>query len=314
MAALADVPCSAIADLEEPPEMDHTATSRTRKSLTLPIPARVYRPPGSSSTPRLLGCPQNLTGAPLDMKPKKILEDTPSSSRTCHIDEARRLSVFSLIASLLVALLAISLGVSERTLSLVGFGGEQLLDGVSSAFVLWRFKQPKRTQTSGIGLSKRHARDAKRERNGSIGIGATFLLLACFLIFSAVAKFTWYHNSEQEHKGEERTAAIYSLVLVWFSATGFGGLAVLKFRLAEVLQSQVLQKDALCSALGALLGVIVGVTDVTVLAMQDDPESLAAVDPIAGLVIGVILFAEGCRTLWQNRHGETYEDEPQPFL
>merc|ERR1711975_4966 len=114
------------------------------------------------------------------------------------------------------------------------------------------------------------------------------------------------------HKGDLRVVAICSLVLVWFSTILFSALAAFKFRLADALQSQVLQKDALCSALGAVLGVIVGGTDVAALAMQDDPDSLAAVDPIAGVIIAVILFAEGCRTLWHNTHGLTHEDEPQP--
>jgi len=221
--------------------------------------------------------------------------------------------MFSLIASLLVATLAIALGVSEGALSLVGFGGELLLDGISSVFVLWRFKHPKKRQPAEtcMELSKRLARDARRERNGSLGIGVTFILLACFLFMSAVWKFFWWDENDQR---EERTAAIYSSVLVWSSATFFGGLAVMKFRLAEALQSQVLQKDALCSGLGAFLGVIVGLTDVVALGAQNDPESLAVVDPIAGIIIAVILFAEGCRTLWHNRHGGTHEEEPQPFL
>jgi len=310
MAVLADGTCSPCFD------SDNSASNRSRRNLKLPIPARIHRPEGSACTPRLLGCPQNITGVPADMISKIVREGTPSSLRTRHIDSARRISVVSLTASLLVASLAIALGVSESALSLVGFGGELILDGISSTFVLWRFKHPKQrqfTETS-VELSKRLARDARRERNGSIGIGLTFLLLACFLFTSAVWKFLWWDVNDSEHQREERAAAIYSSVLVWISAMLFGGLAVMKFQLAEVLQSQVLQKDALCSVLGALLGVIVGVTDIVAFGAQDDPESLAMADPMAGIIIAVILFLEGCRTLWHNRHGGTHEEEPQPFV
>jgi len=316
MASLAEQTCSDILESRPSYESDSDGSNRSRMNLKLPIPARIHSPEGSRSTPRLLGCPQNLTGVVADMKLKMVQEQTNSLARTRQVASARRLSVFSLIASLLIATLAICVGVSESALSLVGFGGELLLDGISSAFVLWRFKHPKEqklTETS-MDLSKRLERDARRERNASLGIGITFVMLACFLFTSAVWKFIWWDASDSDHQKEEREAAIYSSVLVWISATLFGGLAFMKFQLAKALQSQVLQKDALCSMLGGVLGFIVGVSDIVAVGAEDDPEILATVDPVAGLIIAVILLLEGCRTLWQNRHGVMHEDEPQPLF
>jgi hypothetical protein len=286
-------------------ELDQQTSISGSDALVLP----------SEPMPRLLGCPVNQAA---DLKQKEASSEWSVMEEVCanaeQVERARHVSLFSFVASLGVATLAVTLGITESTLSLVGLGGEMLLDGISSAFVLWRFKRPKQhPPVSRAELSKSLERDARRERNSSIGIGLTFILLALFLTTSATSKLLLWDAGDPEHQRKEQKAAIYGSILVWTSVVVFGGLAIVKYQLAEALQSQVLRKDAVCSVLGALLGVIVGVTDLVALANRDDPQSLALVDPIAGGIIAALLGVEGCRTLWHNRQGGGHAEDHQRF-
>merc|ERR1719310_377137 len=222
-------------------------------------------------------------GTSADFSDAIVVRDESSQERLVRV--ARGLSLISLVASLAVAFCAASIGFADSSLSLLGYAGEMALDAVSSTFVLWRFKRPKKAASSdAIGANsdaeaaKMMLRAAKRERKSSIGIGVTFVLLAGFLIYSAIWKLANSDVNDPEHVREEKNGAVMGILLVWISSFLFGGLGAMKLRLAHKLHSQVLQKDGMCSLLGALLGVIVGVTDIIALANHDDPESLALVD------------------------------------
>mmetsp|Transcript_105896 Transcript_105896/g.210496 ORF Transcript_105896/g.210496 Transcript_105896/m.210496 type:complete len:320 (-) Transcript_105896:93-1052(-) len=224
--------------------------------------------------------------------------------RIVDIEAARRVSVVSLVASIVVAVLGLGIGISENVLSLIGFGLECLLDGISSALVLWRFKVPKKRQHADVSAAERHCmeRDARRERNSSVGIGVSFLCSAGLLILFAVIKLIVFNPNTAEHLEEERSGAYYSGWLSWPSCIIFGGLAIAKFRLSRSLQSQVLLKDALCSLLGAILAFICAVASIIeqVGSNWDQPANMEMVDIGASVLIALILAVEGARTLRHN--------------
>lgn len=232
-----------------------------------------------------------------------------------NIGLARRVSLLSLGASLAVAFLAVGIGVAEETLSLVGFGGEALLDGISSVLVLWRFKIPKTRQDldDASAIAQKQLRDVRRERNSSIGIGVIFVLYAVMLLVSAVIKLVSWDPDSPEHLAEEQKAELWGSALAWPSVFIFGGLAVAKLRLARALNSQVLQKDALCSGLGAMLALICGVAALIEQAASDSPKGVVVVDVGAGAIIALILWAEGVRTLYHNMDGGAWASEHQPM-
>eukprot|EP00435_Cladocopium_sp_Y103_P066600 s1508_g28.t2 len=100
---------------------------------------------------------------------------------------ARKVSMLSIFISLVLAILGFSIGLSENVLSVLGFGMESTLDGISSALVMWRFKTPKQRQfrdAEAAAIAK-EARDARRERNSAVGIGATFVVSAVVLCGSS---------------------------------------------------------------------------------------------------------------------------------
>jgi len=214
---------------------------------------------------------------------------------------ARKVSFVSLAASLLAALVGFAVGISDAELALVGFGTESLLDALSSALVLWRFKKPKARLHKDEEAAARfqEARDLRRERNSSVGIGATFVASSAMLLCFATVKLVAWDPHDPTHIVEEEKGADWSLLISVPSAIGFGGLAYWKFKLARALDSQVLRKDALCSVLGSVLAgicVFAGLME----HVSGDPEQMVIVDAVASGVIAMILLVEGSRTLWHN--------------
>merc|ERR1719277_1255728 len=200
----------------------------------------------------------------------------------------------------------------DKELALVGFGMEALLDALSSALVLWRFKKPKARQHKDeeAALRFQSARDLRRERNSSIGIGATFVMSSALLLLSAAVKLVAFDGADAAQAEAEIDGANWSLILSLPFAVIFGGLAYCKFQLAGALRSQVLRKDALCSLLGAALAGICACAGLAEEALSENAERMAAVDAVASAAIALILMAEGGRTLWHNL-GSAWEKEHQ---
>ncbi|CAK9030014.1 unnamed protein product [Durusdinium trenchii] len=235
---------------------------------------------------------------------------TPSDAHL--VLSARKVSLLSIFISLVLAILGFSIGLSENVLSVLGFGMEASLDGISSALVMWRFKTPKKRhfRDAEAAAIAKEARDARRERNSAVGIGATFVASAVLLCASAVWKLFGWDPATPEHVQEERSGALYTSLLAWPSAVIFGLLAVWKFRLSKQLGSEVLRKDALCSVLGALLALICALAAVLEEVVDGNPKAVAVVDATASFGIAMVLFFEGVRTLkhnlfdWETEHQE----------
>mmetsp|Transcript_44944 Transcript_44944/g.82091 ORF Transcript_44944/g.82091 Transcript_44944/m.82091 type:complete len:293 (+) Transcript_44944:69-947(+) len=246
-------------------------------------------------------------GRGLDAQPKGH-PSTPEGESTSDkvaqevkdIRKARCVSVVSLLASAILGAMGLSIGIMEESLSLVGFGGEAILDGISSALVLWRFKTPKARNfiDEEAAHAAKEARDRLRERNSGIGIGGIFMFTAGALLFSAVIKVMSF--DPEKHEEEEREATLWGHILAWPSVVIFGTLAVVKHRLSKALHSQVLAKDALCSLLGAGLSLIVACAALIEQVANGNPQAIMVVDVVAGAGIALILFVEGARMLAHN--------------
>jgi len=225
---------------------------------------------------------------------------------------ARKVSMLSIVVSLVLAFLGFGIGLSENVLSVIGFGMEASLDGISSALVMWRFKTGKKREfrDAEAAAAAKEARDARRERNSAVGIGVTFCASAFFLTISAAWKVFEWDPETPEHLVEEHSGAIYTSLLAWPSCAIFMYLAVWKFRLSKQLGSQVLRKDALCSVLGAFLALICALAALLEQVVEGNPKAVSGVDAAASLGIALILAFEGLRTLkhnlwdWETEHVE----------
>jgi len=242
----------------------------------------------------------------------ELKADRDETSDAELVLSARKVSMLSILASLVLAILGFSIGLSENVLSVLGFGMEATLDGISSALVMWRFKTAKQRQFEDAQAAAvaKEARDARRERNSAIGIGATFAASALMLCGMSVWKLFGWDPSTPEHSEEERSGAIYTSLLAWPSAVIFSVLAVWKFRLSRQLGSEVLRKDALCSVLGAMLALICAIAALLEEVVEGNPKAMAIVDATASFGIAMILLFEGVRTLkhnlldWETQHQE----------
>mmetsp|Transcript_35245 Transcript_35245/g.75067 ORF Transcript_35245/g.75067 Transcript_35245/m.75067 type:complete len:287 (-) Transcript_35245:49-909(-) len=252
-------------------------------------------PSDSKPSPDILGSRTSPLGSDADEDAAAI----KLQEEAAYVRSARLVSVISVLASAVAAVLGIGLGVAEGTLSLVGFGFEALLDGISSAMVLWRYKTPKAREHKDEEAAARfkEARDARRERNSGIGIGAIFVLSALLLYSSALHKALFYVAIL--HATEEQEGAASSLILSIPSSIIFSFLARWKLNLARKLGSQVLYKDGLCSALGAFLALIVFIAGILE-EVTHDAETMKYVDALASALIATVLLVEGARSLWKN--------------
>jgi divalent metal cation (Fe/Co/Zn/Cd) transporter len=234
-----------------------------------------------------------------DASPQSNGANSEAEREMRRVRQTKLVSYVSLVASVIVGSAGLGLGIANSTLSLVGLGLEAALDGLSSALVIWRFKtgKPRQHEDEEVAARFKARRDAKRERNSGFGIGGTFIALSFILMCSAGYKLAaWAPGSSAHHQVQ---GANWTVILSLPSALIFGTLAVAKFRLAFKLQSQVLEKDALCSLLGAALALICSVAGLLEGAVED-PANIAAVDAVAGAIIALILLVEGSRTLHHN--------------
>jgi len=223
------------------------------------------------------------------------------------VRQAQNVSLMSVVASLVIAILGLGIGFEESTLSLVGMGAEAFLDGISSVLVLWRFKPAKsRCGMSEEDLAMRFAiRAAARERNSSIGMGTTFVVSAVFLLTFSIVKFA---APDLEAEAESASVAVtWGLLLASTSTVVFCGLTIFKFKLSHALQSGVLHEDALCSALGTILSTICVIALLLEICTESSAEALALVDAVAATTIALILLFEGVRTLRHNLGSEWRE-------
>jgi divalent metal cation (Fe/Co/Zn/Cd) transporter len=224
---------------------------------------------------------------------------------------AKLVSWISIIISLIVGGAGIGVGLQGGALAVVGLAGETLLDAVSSTMVLWRYKKGKAREFKDAEEAQRRMedRDNERERRFTLIIGVAFVVFATLLLISSLVHLTHQWTSEEA----EETSATDSLFVAWPAFFIFIVLAVWKFRLAEQLQSKTLRQDAICTVFGAVLALITGIAStcekLLVTEGDDDKDAFGIVDPLASILIAVLVGGEGMRAIYHN--AEYFQDHHQ---
>jgi len=234
------------------------------------------------------------------------LEGSPGSIKTHDQNElekkAKLVSYVSIVISIIVGGAGIAVGLQGGALAVVGLAGETLLDGVSSVMVIWRYKKGKSRQYKDAEEAQRRIeeRDNERERRFTLVIGIGFLVFAILLLTSALVHLLHQWASEEA----EETSATDSLFVAWPALFIFMVLAHMKFRLADQLQSKTLRQDAICTLFGAVLALITGIASTVEKVMvgenEDDTSAFGVVDPIASIIIAVLVGGEGLRAIYHN--------------
>jgi divalent metal cation (Fe/Co/Zn/Cd) transporter len=190
-------------------------------------------------------------------------------SRVGDVRIARRLSVISVVEGSIAAVIALTLGLSSGSLSLIGFGLDAAIDSLASVVLVWRFT---------IEASSAH-HGARAEHLAERLIGIVLVLSAAGLVVGAAHALLTHGVAESSTAQEVLLVA--SLVIL-------PPLAYAKRRVADRLDSNALRKDALLTAAGAILALI------ALVAGQFAPSfGLWWADAVASIAIAAVLGREG---------------------
>jgi divalent metal cation (Fe/Co/Zn/Cd) transporter len=196
---------------------------------------------------------------------------THQQNRSAVIVSGKHLEYFTIIWHLLEGVISLVAGFFSGSLSLVGFGVDSLIELASGVAVLWRMTVDHKVE--------------HRERNERLTvklIGGSFIALAGYLIFEAVASFV-------DRKAPE--PSVPGIVIAVLSLIVMPLLARAKRNIAEQLKSPAMNADAtqadFCAYLSAIL--LVGL-------LVNFQFGWWWADPVAALAMAVIIGNEGIKT------------------
>jgi divalent metal cation (Fe/Co/Zn/Cd) transporter len=157
-----------------------------------------------------------------------------SAARLQLTRRAMWISGASVVWALAVGVAAIGAGATARSLALVAFGLESLLDGSASVVLVWRFHVEAASS----------ARADRVEHVAVRIIGGVLLMAGTYIAVQAIRELA-------TRSGPARTTV--GVVLAAASVLLLPVLAFVKLRLAQRLRSAALQGDGVLSAAGACL-------------------------------------------------------------
>lgn len=183
---------------------------------------------------------------------------------------------------LIEAAIAIGAGIIARSLSLIAFGADRVIELISAGVLLWR-----------LNVELRHGAEfpeSVEQRAGRMS-GALLFVLAAYVVVSAV--YGLWRRGYQEFSTPGLAITVLAIPVMWW-------LARAKIRVAEQIGSRALRADAVGSiACGYLSGVVV-----LGLVAQLLKPGWWWVDSVASLVMVVLLVKEG-REAWRGEEAET---------
>lgn len=190
------------------------------------------------------------------------------NDRASALRAATRISAISAGLGLAISAVALVLATASGSLALAAFGLESLVDAGASGVLVWRFGIERRDRDRGASVEQR----ARRV------IGVVLLIVAVYLATASIRSLV-VGPHPHESAGSAGLAAASLVVLP--------GVAYRKLALARRLGSRSLRADGLLTAVGAILAAI---TLLAVLLARY--ERAAAADPVAALIVAVVLFRE----------------------
>ena len=206
------------------------------------------------------------------------------SVRLQLVQRAFRLEGFTAGWMLIEAAVAIGAGVAARSLSLIAFGADSLIELVSAGVLLWR-----------LNVELRHEAEFPEsvERRASRISAALLFVLAAYVVVNAA--YGLWRRQGQEFSTPGLVLTILAIPVMWW-------LARAKMRVANQIGSRALRADAVESiTCGYLSGVVV----LGLIAQLFMP-GWWWVDSAASLAIVILLIKEACEA-WEGEESEVKE-------
>ena len=212
------------------------------------------------------------------------MSDFSRVARPNLVRQAFRLEWVTAGWMLIEAAVAIGAGVAARSLSLIAFGADSLIELVSAGVLLWRLNVELR---QGAAFPERVEHRARRIR------AALLFVLAAYVVVSAA--YGLWRREGQEFSTTGLILTILAIPVMWW-------LARAKMRVADQLGSRALRADAVESiTCGYLSGVVV-----VGLLIQRLMPRWWWVDSVTSLAIVVLLIKEA-REVWKGEESEAME-------
>lgn len=207
------------------------------------------------------------------MGSRPIGHPNPAATRDRDLRGALWLSVFSMVWNGIAGSAAAIVALGTGSLSLLGFGVDAVIDSIASVALIWRFAVE----------SGHPARAARVERMAERVVGVALILLAVYLVVSAIRALATQSHPE---------ASLASVALLVASVIVLPPLARAKYVVARRLGSGALRLDSILTGVAALLAAI----SLASLAASDTL-GLWWADAIAAIVVALILAREGLISL-----------------
>lgn len=175
---------------------------------------------------------------------------------------------FLIIYNILEALASVGVGIIAKSIALVGFGLDSVIEVSAALILVWR-------------LSHRgtEEEESAKEKKALKFIGYTFFLLAIYVLYESGGKLIRHEHPE---------ATIIGIIIAALSLLIMPGLGLLKLNIAKQLGSRALRADAMetiiCSYLSFTLLIGLGLNALF---------GWWWADPVAGLVMIYFLIKEG---------------------
>lgn len=214
-----------------------------------------------------------------------------SRDRAAALRRAILLEHVSIVWMLAEGVIAVASGLAARSLALVAFGWDSVIELVTAGAVLWRVVAE--TREADLGEARRRADVA--ERVAARIVAASLLVLALYIVVEAVAAV------------RERRIAGPGWWGVVASAAALVGMPVLfraKRRVAETLDSDAIREDAFGNLACA------GMAAITLASLTVQRAGLWWADPAAALALGAWVGREGLEA-W-DRAGKPVERSATP--
>jgi divalent metal cation (Fe/Co/Zn/Cd) transporter len=197
--------------------------------------------------------------------------------RETYLRRAVWLSVASIAWSAVVGTIAVYTALASGSLSLLGFGGDAVLDAVVSVTLVWRF----------LAESRHPERAARVERIAEGAVGVALIALAVYLVVASARSLALESHPE---------ASAASIALLVASVVVLPPLAIAKSRVAAALGSGALRADSILTGVAALLAAISLVSLAGATAF-----GLWWADAVAALIVAAVLAREGWASIEASR-------------
>lgn len=281
-----------------------TAFQDEREHPTTPNKAVSSGPGGTKGLPApvLLGRESALGIAAGGSSPPLPVVPMPVVKRTADQRDfllTRRMSATSFALFLVISLLCLGTGFECEETMLMGLGMMALMASATTLAVLCYFRHPAKLAQEWEIEFRGSRRYLRYERSATMSLGTIFVGIGVLLLFAAVMKLMTQSEdvSSPEDYAEANSRALLCGLISWPCLVVFSLFASVKHRLAKSLTSEVLQRDALCSAVAASLSLICGIAALIQEASDGTERPVATVDAIASGAIAVVLMTEGVRTV-----------------